>query len=135
MIDYDLVNSFIGKPWVYLKFDCYALIKQASKEVFGVDIREHISFSKEPDVLANIDTFNEQKTKPCWVKVTIPSSGDIALFYDRKKNPVHVGLMIDSFNVLHCFGGLHIKNGKCRYDLISIVSRLYGKIEYYKYIQ
>ena len=135
MINYDVVNRFIGKEWIYLKFDCYALVKQASKEIFGVEIKDQISFSEEPDLLFNANTFNEQKTKPCWSRVDEPSAGVVAMFYDVNKSPSHIGLMIDKSNVLHCLGGLSIRNGKCRYDEISLISRIYKSIEYYKYVE
>jgi cell wall-associated NlpC family hydrolase len=133
MIDYKRVNSYIGKPWVYLEFDCWALVKKASLEIFGVEINEHISFSSSPDLKSNINTFNERKESGSWLKVESPSPGDVVLFYDRKNNPIHIGLYIEKNNVLHCMGGTGVKNGKSRYDSLNMIKLIHPRYEFYKY--
>ena len=134
MINYDIVNSFIGKTWVYLENDCYAVVKQASKQIFGVEIIDNISFSKKPAKGETAQLVNEQKKLPCWMKTDNPKGGDIVVFNDKKDNPVHIGIFIEDDNVLHCMGGHEVKNGKTRYDSLKIINLIYPICENYTYV-
>ena len=134
MIDYDLVNSFIGKKWIYLENDCWAVIKQASKQIFGVEIVDNISFSDKPAKGETALIVNEQTKLPCWMKTDNPKGGDVVVFNDRKNNPVHVGIFIEAKNVLHCMGGHSVKNGKTRYDSINTIKLIYPICETYTYV-
>ena len=133
MINYDLVNSFIGKPWVYLESDCWAIVKQASKQIFGVEIIDNISFSDKPVKGETALIVGAQKKRPCWIKTDKPKGGDVVVFNDRKNNPAHVGIMIEKNNILHCLGGPDVKNGKTRYDSINTVKLIYPICEAYTY--
>ena len=133
MIDYALVNKFIGKPWVYLESDCWAIVKQASKQIFGVEIVDNISFSKKPGKGETALIVNEQTKLPCWIKTDNPKAGDVIVFNDRKNNPAHVGIFIEGSNILHCMGGHGIKNGKARYDTLKIINLIYPIYETYTY--
>jgi cell wall-associated NlpC family hydrolase len=135
MIDYNIVNSFIGRPWVYLEFDCYSLVKEASKKIFDVEIKDSISFPKTSNDALTTELFNTHKEQQQWQKVNVLSPGDVILFFNRRRNPVHIGLFIEHGNVLHCLGGEGVRNGKARYDSISTILTLYPTFESYRYIK
>lgn len=133
MIDYKTVNSFVGRPWVYLEFDCWALVKDASKKLFNIEINDKVSFSDKPDPAHNTEEFNRHKNDAKWSKVNDTQPGDVILFFNRSGNPVHVGIYIEKGNVLHCHGGAGVKNGKARYDSLNLIKSIYPKHETYRY--
>lgn len=134
MIDYDLVNRFIGKPWVYLDNDCWSVVKEVSMLIFGVQIEDNISFSKSPEKGETANLVNEQKKLPCWIRTEEIKGGDVIVFSDRDKNPVHIGICIEDKNILHCMGGHGVKNGKTRYDSLNMVKLIYPNCEAYTYV-
>lgn len=134
MIDYDLVNSFIGKPWNHPKFDCYVLVKQVSKLVFGVEIIDNISFSGSLVKGRAQYLISKEKNRPCWVKVDKFKGGDILVFSTIGGGKCHIGICIEGDNIMHCMGGHEVKNGKTRYDPLSVIKLLYRNYEAYRYI-
>ena len=134
MINYDEVNKLIGKPWVYLENDCWAVVKEASLKIFGVEIIDQIEFPKLPKKGDTARLVNEQEKRPCWVKTDKIEPGNVLVFNDLRGNPMHVGICIESENILHCMGGQGVKNGRTRYDNLNVIKLLYKKYESYKYV-
>jgi len=134
MIDYDLVNSFIGRPWKYLENDCWFVVKEASLLVFGVEIIDNISFSDKPVKGDSAVLIAEQKKRPCWVKVDKFKGGDVLIFANLAGDKCHVGICIEGDNILHCLGGHDVKNGKTRYDPLNVIKLLYRNYEAYRYL-
>jgi len=134
MIDYELVNEFIGKPWVYIENDCYSVVKKASKLIFGREIIDNIEFSASPGKGETSAIVNKQTALNCWAKVEQLRPGNVIVFSDRKNNPTHIGICIERDNVLHCLGGPGVKNGKTRYDPINTIKLMYPTHEVYAYV-
>ena len=133
MINYQAVNEFIGKSWVYIENDCWAVVKQASKLVFNREIVDFITFPKSS---SNCDTgqiIEGQKTRKEWEPVDSLSPGDIIVFNDRQGRAVHIGIHIEKNNVLHCLGGERVKNGKTRYDQLNVIKLIYPTCKFYRY--
>lgn len=134
MIDYKKVNSFIGKPWVYIENDCWAVVKQASKAIFGVEILEIVDIPDCPNDICTQLAIADQIKKSRWVRRDSPVGGEVVVMYSATGQPVHVGLYVENGNILHCFGGENVKNGKARYDHISVIKLLYPRLEFYLYV-
>lgn len=134
MIDYDLVNSFVGKPWVYKEHDCWTVLKQASKELFDIEINDVVDLPDFEDNQATSELIKQHSEYPFWEQVENPKSGDMIVFYDRSDHPIHVGLYIEKWNILHCMGSQSMKNGRTRYDHITVLKLLYKKFETYRYV-
>lgn len=134
MIDYDIVNSFIGKEWIYKENDCWTTIKAASKAIFGIEINDIVILPDVSSEEATTNIIKEHREYPCWQKVDDPRGGDMILMFDRSGEPVHVGLYIEKGNVLHCLGSQSMKNGRTRYDHITVLKSLYPKFEAYRYV-
>jgi len=134
MIDYDVVNSFIGRPWVYLENDCWSVVKQASKLIFGREIIDNISLSSRPVKGETAKFVNNQKKLCCWAKTETLRPSNVIVFNDRNNNPVHIGICLERDNVLHCLGGPGVKNGKTRYDPLKIIKLMYPIYETYAYV-
>lgn len=134
MIDYEIVNSFVGKPWIYKENDCWATIKKASLAIFGVEINDIVSLPDDPDDDVTTSIIEEHKEYPCWEQTNKPQGGDVVIMFDRSGDPVHCGLYIEKGNILHCLGSATMKNGKTRYDHISVIKSLYPKFEAYRYV-
>ncbi len=133
MIDYDVVNSFIGREWVYKEFDCWELLKQASRELFDIDIKDVVELPSFEDTQATSEVIKQHREYPCWEKVDDPRGGDMILLFDRSGEPVHVGLYIMQGNILHCMGSQTMKNGRTRYDHVSVIKLIYPKFEAFRY--
>jgi cell wall-associated NlpC family hydrolase len=132
IIDYNAVNALIGSDWVYAKNDCWAIVRRASNSIFGVDL-PLITIPEFSDLKANEQLFSEEAGGSKWKKLNDPIAGCAALFYNRRGNPVHVGIYIDSGNVLHCDGNVK-RPGKTSYERISdIIGIKYKSVEFYEY--
>ena len=133
MINYDAVNSFIGKDWVYLENDCWELVRRASSRVFGLEI----PLIPLPEVYSEARSsliFMRRSSGAEWEKMEAPEPGCIVLFYSGpldKLRPSHIGLYIEHGNILHCDG----LGRKTTYDeLKSIIGSKYKKAEFFKYV-
>lgn len=133
MIDYEALNKYIGKPWVYIEHDCYAVVKQAAKEFFDINIVDLVELPSRPNDAKTAETILEQTEKRQWNKVVEPQGGDVVVLFNRQMVPVHVGLYIEKSNVLHCFGGENMKNGRTRYDHLTVLELIYPYSEFYRY--
>lgn len=131
-MNYAAINSFIGKPWIYQKNDCWAVFRKASKAIFGISINE-IEIPKHPDLEKNKDLFKREISRDYWRLTDTPKSGCAAFFYDKKGSAVHIGLYVENGDILHC-NGQPEKGGSTTLDNIKTLRRLYGKIEYYEYV-
>lgn len=132
MINYDIVNSFIGKDWVYVKNDCWAVVRKASKDIFGLDL-PLVDLPSVSDVGENITLFYEASKSDDWEIIKTPVSGCIVLFYGISGRPVHIGIYIDGGDVLHCDGGPK-RPGKTSYEqLKDILGYKYRRAEFYAY--
>ena len=126
------VNQFIGKDWVYRDNDCWAVFRNASLAVFGVEIHE-LEIPNESDPAKNSVLFDDNSKQPEWVKIDNPEPGCAVLFKTRRGIPVHIGLHIINGDVLHCPGTIE-KPGRTSYDHITALKKIYRVIEFYRYV-
>ena len=131
-MNYAAINSFIGKPWIYRENDCWAVFRKAAKSVFGIQVDE-VEIPEHPDFEHNKELFKNEIGREYWRLTDTPTGGCAAFFYDKRGNVVHIGLYVDNGDILHC-NGQPEKGGSTTFDNVKILSRLYGKIEYYEYI-
>ena len=131
-MNYDTINSFIGKPWVYGSNDCWAVFRKASKAIFNIDVNE-VEIPESPDQEKNKSLFMDEVSRPYWVLTDNPTAGCAAFFYDKSGNIVHIGLYLGNGNILHCYG-IPEKGGSTKIDKEKVLARAYSKIEYYEYI-
>ena len=130
-MNYNAVNALIGTPWVYRHNDCWAIVRKASKAVFGVEINE-IKIPDISDPVKNTKLFSTHFSGHEWLKVDAPQPGNVALFKNRKGLPVHIGIYIENGNILHCHGSPKIP-GATIYEHIDTLSKRYPVIEFYEY--
>lgn len=107
------INEFVlrvmGVPFVdkgrdYSGLDCWGIVRLGFKEVHGIDLPSYLDeyedagSSKESrsDIKGAVS-----KGKRQWVKVEDYRPMDVALF-TLGGQPIHVGLMIDHSNFIHC---------------------------------
>lgn len=127
----EAVNDFIGADWVYKDNDCWTVVRKASYKVFGVNIHE-IEIPEQSNPEINTELFERNTIKSEWIKREKPLPGMVAIFINRRNRPIHIGLCITKKDILHCFGT--VKNpGKTVLDSLSMLNKVYPKIEYYEY--
>lgn len=131
MINFNLINSYIGEPWVYAVNDCWAVFRKASKEIFGVEITE-IAIPKESDYKKNMNLFEMHSSGKDWRQIDEPEGGAAVMFYDKRGRPVHIGIYCEGGNVLHCHGSKRLK-GATTYENLKDLKKRYKKIEFFKY--
>lgn len=130
-MNYSAINQLIGTAWVYRENDCWAVVRKASIAVFGVEIHEiEIPDISNPE--ENTKLFNSHSGQPEWSKIEKPEPGSVALFKNRRGNPVHIGIYIEGGNILHCNGSPKIP-GATMYEHVDILSNRYPAIEFYEY--
>ena len=56
MIDYSIINDFVGTPWVYKENDCWVVVKKASAAIFGRSIVDQIKFPDRSEKQFVIDS-------------------------------------------------------------------------------
>jgi len=131
MINYDAVNSFIGREWEYMTNDCFAVFKKASKLIFGRDIKS-IDLPGTSSIKESIKIFENELSGQYWNRVFSPAPGDAVFFFDKNDHPFHIGLYIENGNVLHCPGS-NKNPQKTTYENLRLINRfVYRRFEYYR---
>lgn len=95
---------FLDRGRSYEGGDCYAVVYLAFRDVFGIHLPTHVEEyddAGETSVSRTQikDAVLEHKRK--WEQVTNPQAMDVVLFC-LGGQPLHVGLMIDKKNFIHC---------------------------------
>jgi cell wall-associated NlpC family hydrolase len=105
----DFIMKVMGVPFVekgrdYSGLDCYGLVRLSYHEIFGVELPDYRDQYEDTgnsrgSRLAISDLIAMKKRK--WEQVKQYQPMDVALF-NLGGMPIHVGLMIDKKNFLHC---------------------------------
>ena len=128
-------NKYIGVPkkkggTTLEGADCWGLHNIVAREEFGINITLFDGNKDEGPELEKIifDEINSDR----WVKCS-PTGGVTCLMYSKNGNrPEHIGICWDAVNVLHSFGDE--MTGSSSITSISILRRLFSKVEFYKYV-
>jgi hypothetical protein len=128
MIDYDIVNNFVGKRWVYIENDCWSVFREASAAIFGRPVVP-VKIPPVSCVKKNAELFEHYFNNDLWPIVNSPRPGDAVLFKSRKGYTVHIGLYIEKGNILHCMGTPTIA-GQTMYEQLSTVLARYKTVEF-----
>lgn len=124
----EFINKAIGLPWVdraqsWEAMDCWGLVVSYYRHVIGVEL---------PDVHSLDFGVGFGKALECGLfeKVDIPPDHGLIFtaFCQKTGAPCHVGLVIDSQNVLHSNHGAGV-----RCDGLTILKRIYGDLNFYAY--
>lgn len=129
------INDYIGKPWItggkdFDGFDCWGLVVHASKNLFGLEIKNVVDI----DVLNPAEVVGEIKSKqadPYWLEVYRPQEGDIAVMYVTG-TPRHIGLMVNNRECLHSHGTHGF--GQVVLHPVSVIKRLFQGLKFYRYV-
>ena len=128
-------NKYIGIPkkkggTTLEGADCWGLHNIVAREEFGIDITLFEGHKAEGAELEKI-IFDELESKR-WVE-ELPQGGVTCLMYSSNGNrPEHIGICWDATNVLHSFG--NEMTGSSSITSISILRRLFSKVEFYRYV-
>ena len=105
----DFILKVMGVPFVekgrdYSGLDCYGLVRLSYHEIFGVDLPDYRdqyedTGNSRDSRLALSELIAMKKRK--WEPVAKYQPMDVALF-NLGGMPIHVGIMIDKKNFLHC---------------------------------
>lgn len=123
----EFIERMKGVPWVnracsFIECDCWGLIVLYYLHVMNIEI---------PTI---DDYFNNSDFEECfsvgikrWERIDRPEDGCmVAAYYGSK--PIHVGLIFGN-SVLHSRG----EGDAVRQDRLSVFSRVYTKLEFYRY--
>lgn len=129
----EFAAKVIGLPWVnraysYEQVDCHGLIYLFYRDVIGIDIGLPPSYydtTKELDVgyLEEINTGN-------WVEVDRIRDCGMVLTCYKGERPVHVGIALDSVNILHAWGSPGA-GGDVKITPLSVIKRMFGKVTFH----
>ena len=130
-MNYDAINSLIGKDWVYLDNDCFAVYRKASKLLFNRDI-DSVDLPEISRCSENIKAFVSAINGKFWDRIDRPNAGDAVFFFNKKGRPYHIGMYIEDGYVLHCPGT--VQNPlKTTYEKLKDMNPLvYCRYEFYR---
>jgi len=125
-------SSYIGKKWVYQKFDCIELVRLVLKNEFGINVHE-IPTPDQSDKNINAAIFRTEANSEQWSFKEDASEGRVALFYDKHNQPFHVGLCVNAKEVLHCPGTPKNPGFSLIENLRDLPKIIYKRVEFYEY--
>lgn len=82
MINFSIVERFIGSPWVYAKNDCWAVARKASKAIFNNDM-PLVDLPQLSNLSENISIFEGEANSNKWDKIDSPESGCMPFFTQK----------------------------------------------------
>ncbi|RUT65171.1 hypothetical protein CKG00_01185 [Morganella morganii] len=123
----EFTDRMVGVPWVnracsFTECDCWGLVLLYYRHVMGREIHSVTGYAEHDDF---VTCFNGVIVP--WVPIAYPEDGCMFVAYDGSQ-PVHVGIVTGS-TALHSRG----ENGHVRIDRLSVLGRLYTKLEFYRY--
>lgn len=134
MIDY---NNYIGIPWVCGKStlegaDCWGLVSMIYLDLFNIRLAHF-----------NVDEIDSESKTTCkieqvrdnslsWEKTATPTEGDVVMMISRKTfRPEHIGVYVGAGKILH---SLTRETGQSEIHTVKLMSKLFKRLEYYRYV-
>lgn len=129
-IDYDLLNTYIGKKWVYIDNDCFSVAAEISFLVFGNPMTA-VSLPDVSTIRNNDALYRAYFGGDSWGEVECIEPGDIALFKSARGTVVHMGIHIDRGEIVHCCGSDTVPGSTVMEPLRQLTAR-YAAVEFYR---
>lgn len=115
------LNDYIGIP--YRQMDCYALLRDASKTLYGCELPPLLYDPKRPH-----EAIDEQEVTGRWVRLMEPELGCVVSMGYGPHRARHVGLQTKE-GILHTC----IKYGAVVQDEIQLLASGYTYLRYFKW--
>jgi cell wall-associated NlpC family hydrolase len=126
-------EKMIGVPWVnrkhsYNEVDCHGLVYLFYRDVLNIDIGLPPSYYDESKDTAYCHA--EDMATGNWIEVLRPSSCCMLLTCYHGDVPKHVGVMLDTVNVLHAWGSIK-EGGSVKITPLHVIKRMFGKVTFH----
>lgn len=131
MTKQEFMRQAIGLPWIdracdFEAMDCWGVVVMYFLHVKDIELPYVNGYNnKQTDI---INGFHEQLSYEKW-EACEPCESSVFMAY-KHNQPVHVGVVISNSQAIHSAG----TPGQVRLDELSLLSRAFHKIEFYKYV-
>lgn len=125
-------SKFVGKKWVYVENDCIAVVSKIMLEVFNIKIHE-IVLPTINEFCEISKIFEREALSDNWRHVEKPTEKIVALFYNKRSQPFHIGLCVDNQHVIHCPGCPKNPGETMIERLCDMPKTVYKRVEFYEY--
>lgn len=115
------MNKFIGIP--YSKMDCYQLVREASREIYGKELPEISDYIHQP-----AETIEQYQASNKWREIPSPEVGCVVVLGQTPTFAKHIGLWLGD-GVLHATR----KYGSVVQDEFQLISAGYSNFRYYQW--
>lgn len=127
MTQQEFIDKWFGVPWgdrgrSLEAIDCWNLVVEYYKDVLGIELRDASQFD-------NIETGFIDEVRN-WEEVEQSDAGLVFTCYDGD-TPLHVGICINSREVLHCAGNPKL-NGCVSIHKVRLLKKVFGRMTFHR---